>query len=161
MGVKYSEVIERMKLAGRLKNDSRVARVLGITPQALSNYKKRGSLPSDLVLKFASLYSISVDWLLTGEGAVYRTGYKSNASIERSYRSLKEQSATYGEDNEIEVREGQLPSNALPTQPALTPEEIIFTGKLLKILRSSNKTIVDAVKCSLDVFLKASNIPDD
>ena len=54
MGVKYSDTIERMRWAGKLKNDSAVARVLGVTPQALSNYKKRGRAPyrfGDKILK--------------------------------------------------------------------------------------------------------------
>lgn len=68
MGVPYREVIERMKLHGKLKNDSAVARALGVTPQALSNYKKRGEMPSNLAIKFAQAYKISVDWLITGEG---------------------------------------------------------------------------------------------
>src|SRR3989304_7419895 len=67
----YSGIIERMKEAGKLKNESATARVLSVTPQALSNYKKRDRMPSHLVIKFASIYGLSVDWLLTGN-AVYR-----------------------------------------------------------------------------------------
>jgi len=66
MGVSYCEVIERMKFHGKLKNDSSVARVLGVTPQALCNYKKKGEMPSKLVIKFAHTYDISVDWLISG-----------------------------------------------------------------------------------------------
>ena len=76
MGVQFSEVIERMKRAANLKNDSRVARTLGVTPQAISNYKKRGAIPADLILRFADLYGLSVDWLVTGEGEPYRPGYE-------------------------------------------------------------------------------------
>ena len=74
MGVSYSDIIERMRWAGKLKNDSAVARVLGVTPQALSNYKKRGEMPTDLVLRFANIYGLSVDWLISGEGEMYRPG---------------------------------------------------------------------------------------
>ena len=73
MGVNYLEIIDRMRWAGKLKNDSAVARALGVTPQALSNYKKRGEMPTDLVLKFAGIYSLSVDWLISGEGEMYKT----------------------------------------------------------------------------------------
>lgn len=68
MNIDYKETIERMRWAGKLKNDSAVARVLGVTPQALSNYKKRGKIPSGLLIKFAELYDLSVDWLITGMG---------------------------------------------------------------------------------------------
>lgn len=66
MGVSYCSAIERMKWHGKLKNDSDVARVLGVTPQALSNCKKKGDMPSKLVMKFAHSYKISVDWLISG-----------------------------------------------------------------------------------------------
>ena len=69
MGVSYCEVIERMKLHGKLKNDSSVARVLGVTPQALCNYKQKGEMPSKLVMRFAQTYKISVDWLVSGYAA--------------------------------------------------------------------------------------------
>lgn len=68
MGTPFNETTDRMLYAGRLKNISALARVLNITPQALSNYKKRGHMPTDLVVKFAEIYNLSVDWLLTGEG---------------------------------------------------------------------------------------------
>ncbi len=72
--INYSDIIERMKQAGKLKNDSAVARVLGVTPQALSNYKKRGRMPTNLIIRFASLYELSVDWLLTGKGGMHLGG---------------------------------------------------------------------------------------
>jgi len=74
MGVSYLEVIDRMKWAGRLKNDSAVARALDITPQALSNYKKRGEMPSNLIIEFSERFGISIDWLVIGTGEVYRRG---------------------------------------------------------------------------------------
>jgi hypothetical protein len=74
MGIIYSEIIEKMRWAGKLKNDSAVARRLGVTPQSLSNYKKRGEMPTNLVLKFSNLYRLSMDWLITGEGQVQKPG---------------------------------------------------------------------------------------
>lgn len=57
-------IADRMKEAGRLKNDSALARDLGITPQALSNYKKRGDFPAHLVIDFAGKHGLSIDALL-------------------------------------------------------------------------------------------------
>lgn len=68
MGLNYSELVERMRKAANLKNDSEVARALDITPQAMSNFKKKGDIPSDLVIRFARKFKLSVDRLLTGEG---------------------------------------------------------------------------------------------
>ncbi|MDO8302923.1 MAG: helix-turn-helix domain-containing protein [Sedimentisphaerales bacterium] len=91
MGVSYCSAIERMKWHGKLKNDSDVARVLGVTPQALSNYKKKGDMPSKLVMKFAHAYKISVDWLISGH-VTLNTEKKFEAFI---VESLTEQEVEY------------------------------------------------------------------
>lgn len=145
MGVSYSEIIERMRWAGKLKNDSAVARTLGVTPQALSNYKKRGEMPTDLVLRFANIYGLSVDWLITGEGEMYKAGRGEMAG--KSYLYAAEESASYG-------------SVRPPDFSALSPDEIIYVGKLLKVLRSPNKSTSVAMKYSVDAFLKASEAPE-
>jgi len=145
MGVSYSEIIERMRWAGKLKNDSAVARTLGVTPQALSNYKKRGEMPTDLVLRFANIYGLSVDWLITGEGEMYKAGRGEMAG--KNYLYAAEESAPYG-------------SVRPPDFSALSPDEIIYVGKLLKVLRSPNKSTSVAMKYSVDAFLRASEAPE-
>jgi hypothetical protein len=135
-----------MRWAGKLKNDSAVARVLGVTPQALSNYKKRGELPTDLVIRFAGIYGLSVDWLITGEGDVYRLGYQPG---EGEAKMAAEGFAPYGR--------GTLQGlSGAPDITTMTPDQIIYVGKLLKILRGPNKNNADAIKWSIDAFCKAS-----
>lgn len=68
MSVPFNEVYDRMYDAVRFKNASALARSLDITPQALSNYKKRGTMPTSAVVKLAALHNLSIDWLLTGKG---------------------------------------------------------------------------------------------
>jgi len=126
MGVSYSEVIDRMKWAGRLKNDSAVARALDITPQALSNYKKRGEMPSNLIIEFSERFGISIDWLVTGVGDVYRRAVAA------------EEGASYSSRGE-----------------SIDPEEIIYIGKLLKVIRAEDKTHSSAVKNAIDSVLFA------
>lgn len=149
MGVSYSDIIERMRWAGKLKNDSAVARVLGVTPQALSNYKKRGEMPTDLVLRFANIYGLSVDWLITGDGEMYKGG---RSEFERkAYMIAAEDTPVYGKDKEGFQR--------MPDVAALSADEIIYVGKLLKILRGPNKSTAAAIKYSVDAFLKAAELP--
>ena len=129
----YSGIIERMKEAGKLKNESATARVLSVTPQALSNYKKRDRMPSHLVIKFASIYGLSVDWLLTGNAA-YRIaeeglGFKSGAMEDAADAVSK-------------------------SIGALTPEEIVYTAKVLMVMRKANKVTVNALKGSIEAFAK-------
>lgn len=150
MGVSYSELIERMRWAGKLKNDSAVARVLGVTPQALSNYKKRGEMPTDLVLKFANIYGLSVDWLISGDGEMYKAGTRTER---KGYMIAAEETLPYGKEVATSLQ-GVIDS------AALSPDEIIYVGKLLKVLRGSNKSTAAAIRYSVDAFLKAVEQPD-
>ena len=133
MSIKYSEILERMKRIANLKNDSQVAKAVGITPQAFSNYKKRAKIPSDLILKFAGIYDVSVDWLLTGEG-------KSEAPSKIAAEAV----APYGKE----------PSPQAIAQ--LSPDELIYVGKLLRIMRGCDKSTVSVLKWSIDAFLRAT-----
>lgn len=72
MGVEFTGTVERMKSAAGLRSDTDLAKALDITPQAISNFKNKGEVPSDLVIQFAVKYKVSVDWLLTGEGEIKR-----------------------------------------------------------------------------------------
>lgn len=141
MGVKYSDTIERMRWAGKLKNDSAVARVLGVTPQALSNYKKRGELPSDLVIRFAGIYNLSLDWLINGDGDVYRTGYEPPEN-EHGIPMMHEGVAIYG----------SMASKRRTNKILLTREEIICIGKLIIVLGSTNKSVVKVLKLNIDAL---------
>ncbi len=139
MGVKYSDTIERMRWAGKLKNDSAVARTLAVTPQALSNYKKRGALPTDLVIRFSNIYALSVDWLLTGEGDVHKIGYQPAEGEGFSPQHL---------------------SGAFHIAD-MNSDEIIYIGKLLKILRGADKNNSTALKWSVDAFCKAEFLQEE
>ncbi len=150
MGVKYSDTIERMRWAGKLKNDSAVARVLGVTPQALSNYKKRGELPTDLVIRFSNIYGLSVDWLLTGEGDVHKIGYQPPEG-DLGLPAFHEEAARYGAVPGISYTRA-------PDIAAMSPDQIIYVGKLLTILRGSNKNAAEAIKYSIDAFYRAASI---
>ena len=69
----FKEVMGRILFATGLKNASAVAGKLSITPQALSNYKKRGVMPLKITFLIASKYGMSMDWLLSGQGNPFIT----------------------------------------------------------------------------------------
>lgn len=117
MGVPFNEVYGRMQDAARFKNSSALARSLAVTPQALSNYKKRGVMPTDMAVRFAELHGLSIDWLLTGKGE--------------------------GPES------GQLPLYTKLDLGELTPDEAIYIGKLLKLLRGE-KFFSKAVRSYID-----------
>ncbi len=147
MGVNYLETIERMRWAGKLKNDSAVARVLGVTPQALSNYKKRGEMPTDLVLRFAEIHGLSVDWLISGKGDMYRYG-----ADQDGYLMVAEEALSYGREHA---------NKGCSFFGVLEPDEIILVGKLLKVLRSHDENISSALKCTIEAFCQKVDDKDE
>jgi hypothetical protein len=142
MNVSFSDIIERMKRAGGLKNDTAVARRLGLTPQAVSNCRKKGKMPPRLILRFAELYGLSVDWLLTGRGEMYRAQDFAIEGYVPAPGTL---------DTAADRKEGT--EERYPSLSSLSPDEIIYVGKVLKILRCLNKPAVDVLKLSVDALL--------
>lgn len=64
------EVIERLKIALNLSSDNALAETLGVSKATLSNWKSRNSI--DIPLLFSKCEHISIDWLLTGNGAMLK-----------------------------------------------------------------------------------------
>lgn len=148
MGVKYADVIERMRWAGKLKNDSAVARVVGVTPQALSSCKKRGEMPSDLVLKFSNIFSLSLDWLLTGEGAVHKGAKEKDGA----HGSRGTEAPRAGEPG----LQGAKGANGVFGFTMMNTEEIQYVNRLLNILRSEKKEDAAAIRGAIDAFFKST-----
>lgn len=132
MKIVYSEVIERMRWVGKHKNNSAVARVLGITPQALSNYKKKDKMPVSIVLKYSKLYGLSLDWLITGKGEIFNA----------------KPAAMTGEVLE------PAPGSVRMDLNSLTTEEMVYTTKLLRIFRGSNPPLLNSMKYILNSLSK-------
>lgn len=64
----FNEILERLMLATRAPNQSELARMLGLDPQAVTNARARGRVPSKWIILAAVKYDISADWLLFGIG---------------------------------------------------------------------------------------------
>ncbi len=148
MDANYSEIIERMKRADGLKNDSAVARRLNVTPQALSNYKKKGRMPAGLVLKFAAIYGLSMDWLLTGSGKMY---LEKDAGADRKDCAIGMiEAAVEGEGADLPRVRGF---------SVLAPVEMVYVGKLLMILRAQNEPAAAIARSTIDALLKIAKSP--
>lgn len=63
-----SAVLERLKQLTDCQTDSALSRALGISPQTLSSWKVRESVPYALCVKLAARTGVSLDWLLLGKG---------------------------------------------------------------------------------------------
>lgn len=75
--IPYKVVMKRILEVSKQKNVCALAKDLGYSPQSMHNHKKRDSLPSSTVLRFAVKYNCSIDWLLTGQGQRKRRWKKS------------------------------------------------------------------------------------
>jgi hypothetical protein len=84
MNNNFEEVMKHILFGTGLKNVSKVAEKLELTPQAFSNYKKRGLMPLGVVLQIANKYGMSMDWLLSGLGNPFIV----NDSEERGNRDM-------------------------------------------------------------------------
>ncbi|MBI5969711.1 MAG: helix-turn-helix domain-containing protein [Deltaproteobacteria bacterium] len=127
--IDYKAVFERMLEAGKFRNATQVARFLGVSPQAISNYRKRGELPASMVIKFAIRRGVSVDWLLTGKGGA-EAGFESS-NLSCAIALIK------------------APAD-ISRLAVLTPEEVVYVGKLLAILRRKESIAAQAVKMNID-----------
>ena len=88
--INFQSIVERMKQASGLQNESAIAKALDISPQAMSNFKNKGEIPADRIIQFAGKFKLSVDWLLTGEGQMRREECK--------YDVIKEATGEYHTD---------------------------------------------------------------
>lgn len=63
----YKIIFDRLQKHALGKSDADVARALGVSPQALSAFKKQGKFPPDLLIKYCFSHQLSLDWLFYGE----------------------------------------------------------------------------------------------
>lgn len=68
----FNDVISRCKEALKIKNDIDLAARLGMKPTTFNSRKKAGSLPFEEIIVLANTENLDFNWLLTGEGYMYR-----------------------------------------------------------------------------------------
>lgn len=67
MKVNIFSVVERIKKHKGIHTDSAVAEVLGMSRENLNGYKKKGTIPYEALLIFASKEGLTADYILYGE----------------------------------------------------------------------------------------------
>ena len=63
----FASVLARLKLLTGSDTDVQLARELKVSPQTLSSWKVRDSIPYSLCVDLARQHGCSLDWLLLGE----------------------------------------------------------------------------------------------
>ncbi|MGE4293878.1 MAG: helix-turn-helix domain-containing protein [Desulfovibrio sp.] len=64
----FDEFLERLKTWTSIKNQSILARELGISDAAVSSAKRKNQIPDKWLTKLTYKLDVSAHWLLTGEG---------------------------------------------------------------------------------------------
>lgn len=85
------EIIERLKKALHITSDYALSEELGISKATLSNWKSRNSIDYNLV--FSKCKLINIDWLVTGNGKMFRSelsqielsNISNNSNIKKPY----------------------------------------------------------------------------
>jgi len=71
-----SPVLARLKLLMGCETDAELSRALAISPQTLSSWKVRDSIPYSICIEIARQHACSLDWLLLGEPVQHRKAKK-------------------------------------------------------------------------------------
>nr|WP_275659337.1 helix-turn-helix domain-containing protein [Shewanella insulae] len=64
-----SDVLSRVGKLSNVSTDAEIANVLGVSPQTLSTWKRRGTIPYERICNFAASKDVSLDYLLLGVSA--------------------------------------------------------------------------------------------
>lgn len=60
-------IIEQLKKVLEAKTDKELGEKLGFKQQTVSNWKARNSISLEMLVEVAEKYSVSLDWLITGQ----------------------------------------------------------------------------------------------
>ncbi|WP_313057929.1 helix-turn-helix domain-containing protein [Pseudomonas rhodesiae] len=74
-------VLERLMTVFAVDSDSELARKLDVNRQTLGSWRTRQSIPYALCVNVSEAEGVSLDWLLTGEGAMLRGGSIAPAAL--------------------------------------------------------------------------------
>ena len=66
--ISTAAVLERLLRVAKVRRDAQLAAVLGVSPQAISQARKKDRIPESWLVRVAARYHLPVEWLLYGEG---------------------------------------------------------------------------------------------
>lgn len=63
------EILQRVAEVARVERNNQIAEVLGVSPSAVTNWKRQPGreIPFPKLFSFARKYEVSFEWLLTGK----------------------------------------------------------------------------------------------
>ena len=104
-----SAVLDRLLAVYGVKNDNQLSDQLGIKRSTVGNWRSRDSVPYSLCVRAAFDQGASLDWLITGEGNMRRSGGESEVSEAAAAYNTREQALLglfreLGEDDQREIQ---------------------------------------------------------
>lgn len=128
--------IKRMKQVYDIHTDKALADTLNKDKNTVSAWKKRGAVPIDVLRRVSLENTVSLDWLITGEGSMHLSGDSMNHILK----------STLGlDDDEVLQRMSKL----------LEDQE---TREMIELLPYATKEFIESVKNRLEEFKKLSKI---
>ncbi len=64
--INHREVLDRLLQGTGLHKDAQLAELLGVTPQAVSQARRKSKVPEHWIMRLAVKYNLSLDWLFFG-----------------------------------------------------------------------------------------------
>lgn len=83
-------LVERLRNLYGVKNDTALARELGVKPPSVQGWRNTGKLGAKTLYRVAYTKDLRVEWLETGEGEKYRGEVETVASLPRPIQELVE-----------------------------------------------------------------------
>ena len=73
---KITPILNRMKQVLNVKTDKELTKKLEMSYSTLDTWKNRDRIPEKRLLEFSLKYQVPMNWLLTGEGEMYKENVK-------------------------------------------------------------------------------------
>ena len=101
------DTLDRLLQGAGLRRDSQLAEILGVSPQAVSQARRKGKIPDGWVLKVAAQFGLSTDWIFFGRGEASAGAVQNAQAPEAHGNALREERHAPGESFFGEVGSGQ------------------------------------------------------
>ena len=149
---KITPILNRIKQILGAKTDKEMAEKWGISYSTLDTWKNRDKIPEKRLLDFTLKYGVSLDWLLTGEGEMYKTNERLQKAkellnnIENNHKTDVVNVPFY-EDIYASAGAGAYNEELTPTQKLTFSEN--FLRNMLNIIDFAGLHIITAVGDSM------------
>lgn len=77
---KTNSILTRMLLATKAPTDSALAKEIGVSPQSVSDARRKDKVPTSWAITVAEKYQVKLDWIWFGIGSQYLTQTNADTS---------------------------------------------------------------------------------